>query len=76
MSLEISRGQFIAIVGPSGAGKSTMVDLLLGILEPDGGNITLSRMIPKDAINKWPGATVYVPQVVHIINGSISDNVT
>lgn len=76
VSLEISRSQFIAIVGPSGAGKSTMVDLLLGILEPDDGNITLSRIIPKDAINKWPGATAYVPQVVHIINGSISDNVT
>lgn len=76
VSLEIPRGQFIALVGSSGAGKSTMVDLLLGILEPDSGQITLSGTNPRDAIDKWPGATAYVPQVVHIIDGSISENVT
>jgi ABC-type bacteriocin/lantibiotic exporter with double-glycine peptidase domain len=76
VSLEIPRGQFIALVGSSGAGKSTLVDLFLGILEPDCGHITLSGTTPRDAINKWPGATAYVPQAVHIIKGSISDNVT
>jgi ABC-type bacteriocin/lantibiotic exporter with double-glycine peptidase domain len=76
VSLEIPPGQFIALVGPSGAGKSTMVDLILGILEPDDGYISLSKIVPREALNKWPGATAYVPQVVHIINGSISENVT
>jgi ABC-type multidrug transport system fused ATPase/permease subunit len=75
VSLEIPRGQFIALVGSSGAGKSTLVDLVLGILEPDVGHIMLSGIRPKDALNKWPGATAYVPQVIHIINGSISENV-
>ncbi len=76
VNLDIPPGKFIALVGPSGAGKSTLVDLLLGVLEPDEGRITLSGVTPKVAIDKWPGATAYVPQVVHIVDGTISENVT
>jgi ABC-type bacteriocin/lantibiotic exporter with double-glycine peptidase domain len=41
LSLEIEPGQFIAIVGSSGAGKTTMVDLLLGIITPTSGSISI-----------------------------------
>jgi ABC-type multidrug transport system fused ATPase/permease subunit len=74
--LEIKKGQLVAIVGPSGSGKSTLADLLLGILTPDSGTIEISSLAPMSAITNWPGAISYVPQSVHLIAGSIRENVT
>lgn len=73
--LHIEPGQIIAIVGPSGGGKTTFVDLLLGILHPSGGQITVSGMEPLKAIETWPGAIAYVPQDVMISDGTIKENV-
>ena len=75
VNFDISPGEVIALVGPSGAGKSTIIDLALGILKPNQGEVTISGLSPFEAINKWPGAIAYVPQDVHIINGSIKNNV-
>ena len=72
---EIRAGDFIGVVGQSGAGKSTFVDLMLGILTPDSGSITISGLSPKEAIARWPGAIAYVPQEVMIINGTIRENI-
>lgn len=71
----IESGSFVAFVGPSGGGKSTLIDLMLGVLNPDEGEILLSGLKPLDAISSWPGAISYVPQDVIIINGSIKDNI-
>ena len=73
--LQVSEGDFVALVGSSGAGKTTLVDLMLGVLTPQGGSITISGKPPIDAIQQWPGAIAYVPQDVTIINGSIRDNI-
>jgi ABC-type multidrug transport system fused ATPase/permease subunit len=62
-------------VGSSGAGKSTIVDLILGILDPDSGTISISGATPRNAFRQWPGAVAYVPQDVHIFNGSIRENI-
>jgi ABC-type multidrug transport system fused ATPase/permease subunit len=75
VSLEIPAGILIAFVGPSGAGKTTLIDVLLGILSPNTGTVTISGLTPRDAISKWPGATAYVPQDVLIVSGSIRENV-
>ena len=75
LNLEIKTGQFVALVGPSGAGKSTLVDLILGILQPDTGEIKVSNANPQDAIEKWPGEIAYVPQNVLIVDGTIAENV-
>jgi len=74
-NLDISQGSFVAIVGQSGAGKTTLVDVLLGVIFPDSGSITISGLEPLEAINKWPGAIGYVPQDVTISSGSIRENV-
>ena len=76
VSLEAKSGTIIAIVGSSGAGKTTLVDVLLGVLEPDLGSIHISGMKPLDAISRWPGAIAYVPQDVLVINGTIRENVS
>ncbi len=75
ISLDVSEGKFIAFVGPSGGGKSTLVDLVLGLLAPSSGSITISSLSPVDAIKKWPGSIGYVPQDVFIENSTVKENI-
>jgi ABC-type multidrug transport system fused ATPase/permease subunit len=75
ISLEISKGKFIAFVGPSGGGKSTLIDLILGLLAPSSGSISISGLTPVDAIKKWPGSIGYVPQDVFIENSTVKENI-
>jgi len=75
VNLTAASGSIIAIVGPSGAGKTTLVDVLLGVLEPDFGSVRISGVKPLEAIAKWPGAIAYVPQDVLVTNGTIRENV-
>ena len=75
IDLDVGPGTVLAIVGPSGAGKTTLVDVLLGILEPRSGSVRISGKRPLEAISKWPGAIAYVPQDVLVANGTIRENV-
>jgi len=75
VSLEVSEGKFIAFVGPSGGGKSTLIDLILGLLPPSSGSISISGLTPVDAIKKWPGSIGYVPQDVFIENSTVKENI-
>ncbi len=75
LDLLVPEGSYMAIVGTSGVGKSTLVDLILGILTPTSGHVTISGMSPKEAITRWPGAIGYVPQEVAISDGTILENV-
>lgn len=47
ISLSIKKGEIVAIVGPNGAGKSTLIRLMLGLLNPDSGKVSLFGMDPK-----------------------------
>jgi ABC-type multidrug transport system fused ATPase/permease subunit len=76
VSLSLEVGKSVAIVGPSGAGKTSLVDILLGVLQPDEGYITISGLRPLDAISKWSGAISYVPQNVSLSNGTFRENLT
>ena len=75
IDLEIYPGSSVAIVGPSGAGKTTLIDLILGVLSPTSGSISISNITPRQAAIQWPGAISYVPQNVMISNGTIRENV-
>ena len=74
-SFSIKAGNSVAIVGSTGAGKSTVVDVILGLLNPESGSISISGLKPEEAVIKWPGAISYVPQDVVISNGTIRENV-
>jgi ABC-type bacteriocin/lantibiotic exporter with double-glycine peptidase domain len=71
----VPAGTSIAFVGSTGAGKSTLTDVILGVLEPDSGSVTISGVTPRQAIDKWPGAISYVPQAVALVEGTVRDNV-
>lgn len=75
VDLKVEEGQSIAIVGSSGAGKTTIVDVLLGVLNPGAGSVLISGLTPLEAITKWPGSISYVPQDISILNGTIRQNV-
>lgn len=75
ISFKVESGQTVAIVGASGSGKSTLIDILLGVLTPESGEVLISGIQPAEAIKKWPGSIGYVPQETFILNGSIEDNI-
>jgi ABC-type multidrug transport system fused ATPase/permease subunit len=75
LSLKVEPGTSLAFVGPSGAGKSTIVDILLGVLNPDVGSVSISGLPPSEAIAKWSGAIAYVPQDVVVVAGTFRENV-
>ena len=73
-TLHIPTGASVAFVGPSGAGKTTIIDVLLGVLNPDEGSVLISGFPPLLAVAKWPGAVSYVPQDVVIAAETIREN--
>ena len=75
ITLKIPSGASVAFVGPSGAGKTTIIDVLLGVLHPDEGKVSISGLSPMLAVAKWPGAVSYVPQDVVIAAGTIRENI-
>lgn len=73
--LEIKRGQFVGIVGPSGAGKTTTVDLILGLLRPQSGEVLIDeKEICKD-MDGWLSQIGYIPQSIFMLMGDIRSNV-
>lgn len=76
VSFKLSPGQSLALVGGTGAGKSTLADLILGVLEPEAGAVSIGGRSPRSALAQWPGCVGYVPQAVPLSHGSIRSNVT
>ena len=75
VTLNIPAGSTVAIVGPSGAGKTTLVDLLLGLYEPESGEVRVDAIPPAELRQEYPGIFAYVPQKPGLVSGSIADNV-
>jgi len=73
--LDVAPGSSLAIVGPTGAGKTTLVDIMLGILEPSKGQVIISGETARSAITSWPGAIAYVPQNIMVVEGTIANNI-
>lgn len=77
VTLNIIKGQKLAIVGKTGSGKSTLVDLLLGLIHPSSGTI-LYEGIPlttPDNLSKWHKTIAHVPQQVYLCDGTFINNI-
>jgi ABC-type bacteriocin/lantibiotic exporter with double-glycine peptidase domain len=75
VSLRVTAGESVGIIGASGSGKSTLVDLLIGILAPKTGTITVNgRDISTDR-RYWQDRIGYVPQHVYLMDTTIRRNV-
>lgn len=75
IQMSVTEGQSVALVGRSGAGKSTLADIVLGVLAPDGGDVSVGGIPPGDAVRRWPGSIAYVPQDVMLSNDTLRANV-
>jgi ABC-type multidrug transport system fused ATPase/permease subunit len=75
LDFQIEPGEMVAIVGSSGAGKTTLVDLMLGVLEPTSGEALISKISSNMAIIQYAGSISYVPQDILVIDGTIRSNV-
>jgi ATP-binding cassette subfamily C protein len=76
LSLHIEKGQSVAFVGPSGAGKTTAVDLLLGLLEPQSGKISVDGVtLTSGDIRSWRRNFGYVPQSIYLSDDTIKNNI-
>jgi len=75
VSLTIRRGESVGIVGATGAGKSTLIDLVLGLLEPTGGSISVDGVDIARARRAWQRRIGYVPQAAFLFDDTIARNV-
>lgn len=75
INVTILRGESIGIVGPTGAGKTTLVDLMLGVLEPDEGTIRVDGRDIRTSLRGWQKQIGYVPQTVYLIDDTIRRNI-
>lgn len=73
--LDIHRGTSVGIIGGSGAGKSTLVDVLLGLLSPESGTVTVDGKPIHRNLRAWRDLIGYVPQFVFLTDDSLRRNV-
>jgi ATP-binding cassette subfamily C protein len=71
----IPAGQITAIVGPSGAGKSTAADLIMGLIEPEQGRITIDgAVLERQQTYSWRERIGYVAQDTYLFHDTIREN--
>jgi ABC-type bacteriocin/lantibiotic exporter with double-glycine peptidase domain len=76
LNLLIKKGEIIGISGKSGSGKTTFINILLGLLEPNSGDILVDNVNIKNNLKGWQKNIGYVPQIIHLLNNSIKENIT
>lgn len=75
VNVEIPTGSSVGFVGSSGAGKTTFVDLLLGLLCPDGGSICYGDQDIRDYPESWGRKLGYIPQNIYLADDTIRRNI-
>ena len=76
LSLVINKGQRIGFIGPTGSGKSTLVDLVMGLLEPVHGEILVDGVpLTPACIPDWQANISHVPQDIYLKDATIRENI-
>lgn len=77
VSLTIPTRSLITIIGPSGSGKTTLVDLVIGLYQPDSGDVYIDDIpLTRIDLKRWRQKIGYVPQEQILLHDSILENVT
>jgi ABC-type multidrug transport system fused ATPase/permease subunit len=76
ISFTITRGMRLAIVGATGSGKSTLVDLIMGLLEPTDGHIKVDGQNLTGTVRRaWQKSIAHVPQSIFLADSTIAENI-
>lgn len=75
ISMRICEGTTVGIIGPSGSGKSTLLDLILGLLSPSRGEITVNGVDIRDDLRGWQDRVGYVSQTIYLSDESLRRNI-
>ena len=75
VSIQIPKNYSAAVIGPSGAGKTTFVDLILGILTPQKGDITVDGIDIHEGMRSWHDKIGYIPQTIYMLDDTIRNNI-
>jgi ATP-binding cassette, subfamily B, bacterial PglK len=76
VNLNIVKGSVIGFIGPTGSGKSTLIDIILGLLQPSKGSMYIDdKVIERSNSRLWQSNISHVPQNVHLFDGTISQNI-
>lgn len=75
ISLTIKRNKSIGFVGHSGSGKSTLIDIMLGLLSQDNGNIVINSRDVSEVLPEWQRSVGYIPQDIYLIDDTIKANI-
>lgn len=76
ISMEVKKDEFIGIIGASGAGKTTLIDLMLGLLQPQSGEIIFNDTNINENLVEWNSKIAYLPQEIFTLDDTISKNIT
>ena len=75
ISFNLIKGQSIALIGKSGAGKTTLVDIVLGLLQPEAGDINVDGHSIYRNVRAWQNLIGYIPQSIFLIDDTIEKNI-
>lgn len=75
INLKISRGDSIGFIGTSGSGKSTLIDIILGLLTPDKGQVLVDGEDIQDFLRAWQNLIGYVSQSIYLTDDTLRRNV-
>jgi len=80
LDFEIRRGERIGLIGSTGSGKSTLVDLVMGLLQPTSGRILVDGLDLHDPhepgrLAAWRATIAHVPQSIYLADSSIAENI-
>jgi len=75
VSVTIARGESVGFVGASGAGKTTIVDIVLGLLSPQSGQLLIDGLDAFDDLPSWQRRVGYVPQEAQLVDDTLRRNI-
>ena len=76
INLNIKKGSRVGFIGPTGSGKSTLIDVIMGLLEPSNGTIEIDGLVLTNENNQgWQAHIAHVPQHIYLSDASIEENI-